>query len=336
MSTPPRRLVLTNYQSPGDIVMLTAAVRDLHLSCPGEFETDVRTSCPDLWLNNPWITPLNEGDFGVETLECHYPLVHHSNRLPYHFIHGFMEYLGGRLGVRVHPHHFKGDIHLSEEEKDARPFQEAVGEDPYWIINAGGKFDFTTKWWSSGRYQEVVNRLKGRVHFVQVGEAGHHHPPLEGVTDLRGKTSLRELVLLTHRAQGVVCPVTLLMHLAAAVETPYGHPPNRPCVVIAGGREPPHWEAYPFHRFLHTVGMLGCCARGGCWRSRVVPLNDGDLKDHPHSLCMNVAQEENLPRCMDMITADDVVRGIEGYLGGVLAPHLLNPSLNPPASAEAA
>ena len=48
-----RKLVLTNFQSPGDIVMLTAAVRDLHRAHPGEFLTDVRTSCPDLWLNNP-------------------------------------------------------------------------------------------------------------------------------------------------------------------------------------------------------------------------------------------------------------------------------------------
>jgi hypothetical protein len=87
----PRKLIFTNFQSPGDIVMLTAAVRDLHLSYPGEFVTDVRTSCPDLWLNNPWLTPLSETDLDVEVLPCHYPLIHRSNQLPYHFIHGFME-----------------------------------------------------------------------------------------------------------------------------------------------------------------------------------------------------------------------------------------------------
>ena len=48
-----RRLILRNFQSPGDIVMLTAAVRDLHLTYPGEFVTDVRTSCPELWESNP-------------------------------------------------------------------------------------------------------------------------------------------------------------------------------------------------------------------------------------------------------------------------------------------
>src|SRR5580658_10110743 len=37
-----RKLILNNYQSPGDIVMLTAAVRDLHRTYPGDFLTDVR------------------------------------------------------------------------------------------------------------------------------------------------------------------------------------------------------------------------------------------------------------------------------------------------------
>ena len=41
-----RKLILRNFQSPGDIVMLTAAVRDLHRAHPGEFLTDVRTSFP--------------------------------------------------------------------------------------------------------------------------------------------------------------------------------------------------------------------------------------------------------------------------------------------------
>lgn len=43
-----RKLVLKNSQSPGDIVMLTAAVRDLHRSYPGQFVTSVRIPCGHL------------------------------------------------------------------------------------------------------------------------------------------------------------------------------------------------------------------------------------------------------------------------------------------------
>ncbi len=45
--------ILANHQSPGDIVMLTAAVRDLHRQHPNCYITDVRTPCPALWEHNP-------------------------------------------------------------------------------------------------------------------------------------------------------------------------------------------------------------------------------------------------------------------------------------------
>ena len=45
-------------------------------------------------------------------------------------------------------------------------------EKPYWLIVAGGKHDLTTKWWPRAYYQEVVDRLGGRVRFVQVGGEG--------------------------------------------------------------------------------------------------------------------------------------------------------------------
>jgi hypothetical protein len=117
-----------------------------------------------------------------------------------------------------------------------------------------------------------------------------------------------------HFADGALAPVSLLMHLAAAVETPAGRPRSRPCVVVAGGREPPHFTAYPHHQFLHTVGALRCCDQGGCWKSRTLPLGDGDSKDRPEELCVDVAGR--LPRCMDMITASMVIERIEMYFNG--------------------
>ena len=68
------RLILRNRQSPGDVLMLTAAVRDLHRCYPGRFQTDVRTTAEALWENNPHLTPFAEGDADVETLDCHYQI----------------------------------------------------------------------------------------------------------------------------------------------------------------------------------------------------------------------------------------------------------------------
>jgi ADP-heptose:LPS heptosyltransferase len=311
-----RKLVLRQFQSPGDIVMLTAAVRDLHRAYPGLFLTDVRTSCPELWEHNPYLTPLDDQAPDVESIECHYPLIHDSNRLPYHFIHGFMQYLNEQLALAIRPTQFRGDIHLSDAERSwCSQVCERTGEEiPFWLIVAGGKYDFTAKWWSPARLQAVVDHFRGRILFVQIGEDGHHHPPLRGVLNMVGLTDLRQLVRLVYHAQGVVTPVSLLMHLAAAVEVRDGVPRNRPCVVIAGGREPPHWEAYPHHQFVHTNGALLCCDDGGCWRSRVVPLGDGDEQDHPQNLCVDPIG--TLPRCLDMLRVDDITRRIEMYFEG--------------------
>ncbi|HVA46385.1 MAG TPA: hypothetical protein VNH11_08430 [Pirellulales bacterium] len=128
--------------------------------------------------------------------------------------------------------------------------------------------------------------VRGRLVFVQIGAAEHSHPPLDNVVDLRGKTDHRQLIRLVYHSSGVLTGVSYPMHLAAAVPcrplAPQAEPasPNRqafhegrdptqiprrsahgvsglrlrPCVVINGGREPPHWEQYPGHQFLHTIG----------------------------------------------------------------------------------
>lgn len=311
-----RRLILRSFQSPGDVLMLTAAVRDLHAACPGQYETDVRSSASALWDHNPHLTPLREGAAGVAQIPMHYPLVHQSNQRPYHFLHGYVQYLEQQLAVRIPVTRFQGDIYLSPEEKTAPPPGRDRGvPERFWILIAGGKYDFTAKWWNPASYQAVVDHFRGRIQFVQCGEAGHWHPKLKGVVDLIGQTATRDFIRLMHHADGVVCPVTFAMHLAAAVESKPGGPQRRPCVVVAGGREPPHWEAYPHHQFISTVGALPCCSGGGCWKSRCQLVGDGDAKDRV-DVCerpVQVSGELRIPQCMHLITPQDVIRRIELY-----------------------
>jgi FkbM family methyltransferase len=299
--------------------MLTAAVRDLHMAHRGEFETDVRTSVDAIWQHNPNITPLNEGDPSVQSIDMHYPLIHESNQRPYHFIHGYPQFLEQQLGLKIPVTRFCGDIHLSPEERQAPPPGAELGvPEHFWIVIAGGKYDFTAKWWNPESSQAVVDHFEGKIQFVQCGEAGHWHPPLERVVNLVGKTDTRQFIRLMHHADGVLCPVTFAMHLAAAVETKPGRPRHRPCVVVAGGREPAHWEAYSHHQFISTVGALPCCADGGCWKSRCQTVSDGDPKDH-HDVCLNPVQVRSdlrIPRCMELVTPQQVIERIELYYHG--------------------
>jgi len=318
-----RKVILRNSQSPGDIVMLTAAVRDLYLSHP-EIGVDMRTSASELWENNPYTVKLKEGGKGVEEFHVDYPLVHQSNEGQYHFIHGYRKDMEEKLGVDIPPTKFKGDIHLSNKEKSwMSQIEEMDIKDDFWIVMAGGKLDFTCKFQNPYTLQKVINHFKDKITFVQCGsdEPDHWHVPLKNVINLVGKTDLRQFIRLIYHSVGVLCPVTFAMHAAAAIEMKNTPPINRPCVVIAGGREPPQWEAYPNHRFLAVNGAMDCCDNGGCWKSRCQTVGDGDKKDIK-DLCLYPVELKNklkIPKCMDMIKDIDIIRAVETYYeGGVL------------------
>lgn len=313
-----RKVILRNFQSPGDILMLTAAVRDLKLSHP-DILIDVRTSVKEIWENNPNLTKLDENDKNVEVFNVGYPLVHNSNEGQYHFIHGFRKDIENKLKINIPPTKFKGDIHISKEEKSWKSQIEEKGiKKNFWIIMAGGKFDFTAKWWNPDYYQEVVEYFKGKITFVQCGQKNHWHPKLKGVVDLIGETNFRQFIRLIYHSVGVLCPVTFAMHAAEAIESKKGLK-HRPCVIIAGGREPSQWEKYPNHRFLEINGALDCCNNGGCWKSRCHKVGDGDDKDEKN-LCDYPIKLPNkkisIPKCMDMIKPNDAIRAIEMYYGG--------------------
>lgn len=330
-SDKPRKVMFTNYQGPGDIVMLTAAVRDLHMNHPGKFITDVRTSSQHIWEGNPYVEwakgkPLDEKDPEVSSFRLGYPLIHQSNQGPYHFSEAFTEEIEELLDVRIKRRIGKGDIHIRPEEEiwgftERATWFQPYGFDPngdYWIIDCGHKQDFTAKFWGKEKFQRVVDHFKGKIQFVQIGHTAHIHFALDGAINLIGKTDDRQCIRLVWASSGVLTPVSWPMTLAAAIPVKPGKCNNRlerPCVIVAGGREPSHWQAHCNHQFIHTNGCLPCCDRGGCWISRTKPIGDGDEKDS-NNLCLNVTIDdygEEVPYCMSMISCDDVIRRIEMY-----------------------
>jgi hypothetical protein len=314
------KFILHNRLAPGDVAVMTAAVKAVQDANPGRFQFDYRGTGSELWWFNPYLTPLDPAAEDVHNLQTNYTNgIGSSNQRPRHFIEGYTQFFKEKFGVKAPVNHFHPDIYINDEEKSWISQVEEITRvnHPYWILVAGGKFDYTIKWWDYRRFQKVVNKLRGKVCFVRVGQTNDYHPPIDGVIDLKGRTDLRQLIRLVYHSQGVLCPVTLMMHLAAGVPCPPDRPPRRPCVVVAGGREPVQWESYPSHQFIHTQGQLPCCMEGGCWKSRTTPIGDNDPKDK--CLCLNLVERpglEPLAQCMDMITADDVVHRIEGYFHG--------------------
>jgi hypothetical protein len=319
MSDGARKIIFRNWQSPGDIVMLLFAIKSLHDSYPGQFITDVRCPAREIFEGSPYITPLSENDPGVVMLQAEYPTIHRSNTHPVRFSTAFAEHIAQMLNLRIQPCQFHSVIEITPAEQGwLSAVHELLGRDvPYWIINAGHKSDFTAKAWDFERYQALVDRFPG-VWFVQVGAKEHTHPELKGSNLLNfvGKTDTRQLIRLVWHSFGVISGVSFPMHLAYAVPPhPRFNRKSRANITIAGGREPAHWEEGPNHHYLHTCGMLSCCDMGGCWKSRVVPLDDGDSKNN--SLCVApvmLPTGQWIGRCMEMITVDDVASIIEKYM----------------------
>lgn len=300
-----RSLILRNRQSPGDVLVMTAAVRSLHRQHPGEFVTVPETIAQSIWDNNPDCAP-RDGVQNPEIIDMHYPLVNQSNGRAVHFMQGYCDFLADTLGVCVPLLVNAPVLVLSEHEKAADPIAALIpGRPKYWIVNAGTKSDFTAKGWGTPNYQAVVSKLCGRILFVQIGESGHLHEKLDGVIDMRGKTDTRQFIHLCWHAQGAIGPSTFLQHIMAALGKPY--------VCLAGGREPVFWLTYPMQTTLHAIGKLDCCRDGGCWKSRTVKLNDGSSNDH--SVCSHPVKvgSSHVPKCLTMFSADDVVRAVESY-----------------------
>lgn len=337
----PKRFVIVHRRSPGDIVCLTALIRDIHLTYPGQFELDVDTTCKDLWRHNPYITRLwnhnskkpklthpqtqflkltyGEGIRVQNTNTVHMCAYFHRN---------FKKQTSIEVPVQL-PH---GDLHLSEEE---RTVPLVTGRN--WVILSGGKTDATVKVWRPDYFQTVTDSLLDMgLGVVQAGgnDSGHWHPQLEGALDLVGQTSLRDFIRLIYHADGVICGVTAAMHIAAAL--------GKPCITIAGGREAWWWEAYvnenkgfgPIasgnismpHQYLHTIGLLDCCRHHGCWKNKVIPLNNDKLVcKRPIYLPGQVT-----PECLNIITPKLVLEAVmKYYTDDSLPPINIDPERKP-------
>jgi ADP-heptose:LPS heptosyltransferase len=317
-------ILFQHGRAAGDIVVMTAAVRDLAVTYPGKYEIHVSTSCRSLWQENPhvfknWGHPPADIPRHKLTYGAYIPRANRSSR---HFITAFHQNLQERLSCEVPVLQPKGALYLDDWHKQNPPMNSR-----YWYFISGGKSDFTTKIWSATRWQQTINILRQfGLKFVQDGalHRGHRQPPIEGALSTVNKTNLRDMMWLIYHSDGVICGVTCAMHMAAALD--------KPCVVIAGGREHYWWEAYTNwnvkeqfgdkcapvnvpHQFLHTQDLLDCCNGKGCWKNKVTPAEP----DKGRSYCKHPVDDgygQIYPECMQLIEPAHVVEAVLSYYEG--------------------
>ena len=290
--TDSRKLIIEHGLDIGDCAKMTIAIRDLHLSHPGEYLTDVRTRWPDLFLNNPYIAEIADGD--GKKIAIGYPLIQNSCGMS--FSDGFRLDLANQLKIDIPFTTANADLHLSLEEKKRNIVNEKFGyPGKYWIVNAGYKQDAILKYYPF--YQETIEILKNDIQFVQIGSNADVHPELTDVFSLVGETNLRELIQVIYRAEGTLGPLSAQFIIASAF--------NKPSVIIAGGKENPRWQLLDYQRYLSVCGCLPCCPGSGCWTAK-------------YSDCKS--RVGNVPRCFALISPEEVARNVMLYYkGGVLS-----------------
>lgn len=307
----------------GDIVLLTALARDLVETYPDRFDLEVNTNFRPAWFNNPYVRQAADSHIVTTKKVVHINYTHGIRRSQQgeklHFINAFHDDFSRQTGIKVQPLKPHGDLHLTEEEKANRKIAY-----PYWLILAGGKNDMTVKHWAKEKYQRTVDYLL--VHNIRCVQAGsderrHLHIPLHNCLSMVGKTpDMRQFFSLIYHAEGVICGITSAMHIAACF--------NKPAVIIAGGREEPWFSGYtnaykslygpqclPIHiehRYLHTLSLLSCCDRRGCWKKRTVPLDPSDQTPKGRRfLCVDRIGDQ--PRCLSLIEPEHVVDAVLSY-----------------------
>ena len=341
------RIIIRHRWALGDTVLMTALVRDIHRAYPDQYEIQVDTNFTNVWWNNPYVTKFEPGskpkpiqvkvEWGDAIRWNAY--AKYGNRKEMKHILAWYHYdFEKKTGMKVPVTEPKPDLHLDTQERKRRI------EGRYWVVLSGGKLDLTTKHWHAHRMQETVDKLAARgIHCVQVGavHTNHVHPPLKRVTNMVGKTeNARDMWNIILHSDGVICGVTGAMHIAAAFD--------KPCVVHAGGREEPWFEAYvdnfnafgesaqPVkvpHKFLHTIGMLECCDVQGCWKKRTIPLDPVDLNRKSYTLCRQPVRPEKthaVAGCQDLITSDHVVEAVMDYYDSKVLPPIGEPKKEVP------
>ncbi|MHA2313543.1 MAG: glycosyltransferase family 9 protein [Candidatus Thorarchaeota archaeon] len=325
----PRKLILIQDQSPGDILTASRAFYDVKRTYP-DWLIDVRSPCPAIFEHNPYMTPLDEADPDVEQYKIGYDDIHKSGWMGLHFAEAFRNEINRKLNSRpemvdewgiaeVQSTGLLPEIYLSDDEKAwyNQVHCEFFWDGPYWIINAGRKPDNELKHYH--RWQEVVDILneewQGKVRVVQIGHPDHIHPKLTDTFDLIGKTDLRQLIRLAYWSAGLIGPISFQFVLAAAF--------HKPGIVIAGGKEGVRWHLYNHIQHVSMNGCLPCCHQKVdqvTLSGQAVPvevMGDGCWLGGSKGQCQQLV--DGIPLCFHITTPEHIAeRVMLYYKGGVL------------------
>ena len=280
----------------GDELLMSTVYHELRRR--GQPRPALMSAYPDLFTHNPDISRLLPWDarylalaerFGrkvmypcymyehIREADCHYCP-------PYPILARMCKMCGMCGPVDIRPY-----LYLTEEEK--RAGQRAPRQVAIMSNGLSALYKHLNKQWFPERYQAVVDALKDRFDFVQIGSPGD--PPLEGASDLRGKTSIRETAAVLSQSQMFIGQIGFLMHLARAVDCR--------AVIVYGGREHPMQSGYSCNENLYSP--VPCAP---CWKCNQCDFDRECLRriqpEHVIAAALRQAEKLGTPLPVDTYT----------------------------------
>ena len=247
-----RELEVDRLGALGDVLMCTPALRELKRRNPDcrivlytEFAGLVE-GLPFVDCVRPWSGPERpDGSFWL-IYERSLPPSRHIARI-----------IGDLLGIRVRDVRPSCAVREDLVERFRRDWDGCPR--PVILVNRRAGSWTPNKEWPDEYWDDLLARLAARATVVEVGATapGSAASPDGSYVDLRGRTTLPELVAAIAAADLLVTPETGTMHVAAAVGTP--------AVVIYGGYIDPVATGYPGNINLYSpVECAPCWLRTPC------------------------------------------------------------------------
>jgi len=199
---PPDEIVFKNRQAIGDILTMTAGIRDFKNAFPNT-KVGVITTAMHLWDHNPNIDHNFKDNEKILEIGPGFA-TNKSNLLNLHMCNAFRTDIENKLHISFPQGPIRPDIWMTQDEYNRPPLIDG----PYWLFIYGGEPGWPAKQYH--RWQEVMNMLKDDIKIVQLGVKGHPYPHLDNTVDYIGKTEdrntgLRDLFNLFLHAQGSIC-----------------------------------------------------------------------------------------------------------------------------------
>lgn len=288
-----RTILLYTCKHLGDYAVLTNTVYNLKQAYPEhDYQIDYRgyIGYSDLFLNNPLVC--THGRYPEWKLYTNYGGRHYESSGEWGaYANGFhrmaqISFTALYGEKKVHPMLKKTpDFYILPEEYE----NYKIPYENYCIVNNNYQTSADVKGYPY--FQQVIDQCKD-MQFLQIG--GDHRDisaTLHGAIDLRGKTTVRQLLLLASKAKCILSGPSGIIHLGAPFT-------NVKKIVIIGAREPTTlWQDYE-----NTTILTSSCGQWGGSR--------GCMAMHFRSdMCTKYIQKDGrqFPHCMAAIDPDRIV-----------------------------